>query len=252
MTDPNNPGGGSGPHGGAHGGPQQTQGQHGSGAHGGGAANPSSGAASQQQQQQQILHQQQVHAANQAALKALPVNPSLTKTSLSARGKRAYHTRLHKSFIKAVDSLRKNTIAFNERELKNVFDDYTVCHSELMKKYEWCLSLDNGSDDACKLWETKMKDIQTQMDDDRELVSDAMADMIAAHPQAAPQPVVSSSTNPDPLKYRGKVNDALKPFELTLDHTPTELCGWFRKFEAFYNTSQLSQAPVADQQAYGR
>ena len=126
MTDPNKPGGGSGPHGGAHGGPQQSQGQHGSGAHGGGAANPSSGAASQQQQQQQILHQQQLHAANQAALKALPVNPSLTKTSLSARGKRAYHTRLHKSLVKAVDSLKKNTIAFNERELKNIFDDYAA------------------------------------------------------------------------------------------------------------------------------
>ena len=51
---------------------------------------------------------------------------------------------------------------------------------------------------------------------------------------------------------RPKPNEALKPFQLTKDHSPVELASWIQKFKANYSSSLFAKCLIAKQQAYFR
>jgi len=64
----------------------------------------------------------------------------------------------------------------------------------------------------------------------------------------------ASSLTQQPASVQGpltqRVNDALKPPQLSLDTTPTELRSWISKWRAFYTTSHLDRQSLDVQQQY--
>ncbi len=51
---------------------------------------------------------------------------------------------------------------------------------------------------------------------------------------------------------RGKINETLKPPQLTGDFTPVELRAWVKKLRAFWSSSSLDKYSVEEQQAHFR
>ena len=65
--------------------------------------------------------------------------------------------------------------------------------------------------------------------------------------QPAVQPAVAAAAGRAP-----KINNHLKPFILTKDHTPVELKSWVDRFRTYFSTSRMDLCTIIEQQAYFR
>lgn len=125
------------------------------------------------------------------------------------------------------------------------------CHQTLQKyagimeeKYVECQIADI---DNYKEYESRI----TALGKDYTKASDALLQVIA-NVKAAPTTAPTAAPQAHPGAAKVKANDSLKPFQLTLEHTPVELRAWTKQFRAFYSTSGLDKCTIPEQQAYLR
>ena len=62
-------------------------------------------------------------------------------------------------------------------------------------------------------------------------------------PKAAAAPAGGAAALPKP-------NSALKPKELTREHTPIEFAAWIEQFSAYFTSSRMMNSTILEQQAY--
>ena len=68
--------------------------------------------------------------------------------------------------------------------------------------------------------------------------------------QRVPSGSTTSESNRPQEQNTVRANEALKPFVLSLDHTPAEMRGWIRRFTAYYTSSNMDKGSKLEQQAY--
>jgi len=99
--------------------------------------------------------------------------------------------------------------------------------------------------DQAKIWSDEMAS-----NNNRASVAVAKINRLIA---TATDKLTPQSNTPAPTTQntqRCKPNDALRPEKLTVDHSPVDYRIWRARFDAYYSSSNMDKAQVADQRAY--
>ena len=93
--------------------------------------------------------------------------------------------------------------------------------------YQQCLIIDDNTEAAALVWETKLMEVTSDVDIMRSKIQVAIAVMDAAARPVATRPAPSAPTN------QIRVVDRLKPPVLSLQNTPVEFRNLKRKLDTF-------------------
>lgn len=169
---------------------------------------------------------------------------TLEEAKGSAKSHRGHYTRNQVSLTRAIADLEANLSSFAVDQVQKLFATFEARKDILENLYNVCLRECEEKDRD--VWTTKQGEVSTTLDKARTEVSRVMA-LAGVVPvpamQAAPQQSGAGVV---------KANNTLKPFVLSLDHTPVELRNWVRKFKAFFSTSMFNKSSPEEQQAYVR
>ena len=152
-------------------------------------------------------------------------------------------------------SFLKSRITQAIADLDGRFHRIEVCLQDL----EECETANEYNDDRKRREETYIA-TRTECTDKYEAALNELASALAgldtaAEPEMASNPGDMANTHRgggDTAAAHWRVQDTLKPFLLTKDHTPREFLRWGREFRAFYSASRLGQLDVIGQQAFFR
>ena len=152
----------------------------------------------------------------------------------------------------ANDSFLRNRIEISIQELDNRLGKINDCLSEL----EAC-ELSVQLDDDRKLREESYKATRAQVasahQDCLNRLVRALAELdTLAEANTATQPAVSDDQRLNGGASSLKVQDSLKPFVLSKEHSVLEFSQWKKEFRAFYSASKLEKLDISGQQAFFR
>ena len=117
--------------------------------------------------------------------------------------------------------------------------------TQLEKLVECCTKL-------CQLDPENIKDYEAVMSEYCKSHTTGFSTVISAIKHV--EHILQTSTSSQARQQSSTINPQLllKPFELSLEHKPTELKQWIRQFRVFYDASSFSAAPISQQQGYMR
>ena len=102
---------------------------------------------------------------------------SLEEVKLRAHSVRGHFTRYCTSLAKACDNVAANPGAWYRKEAKDIFvkvkDEYDV----LVDLYRKCTLLDDATDAAIAVWETKCQEVSTDLDNSCTKLNNVLAHM---------------------------------------------------------------------------
>ena len=165
------------------------------------------------------------------------------------RTERGHFTRLEGALVKALDFAEQHD---NDRATAELIDVW----EKFKKKTETVLELlgDLQTLDPANYatYEGNIKETEKTSLKAKEVVLTTLPklapppDALTTQPVAAAAPAAGAGVAVQ--QYR--VFDALKPFTLSRDHTPTELREWTTRFRAYYTASHIDQLQIPEQQAF--
>ena len=165
------------------------------------------------------------------------------------RTQRGHFTRLSKALERACDFASTSMDEASTSELMDVFRRYKAKSEDVISILDELSSLDP---DNFALYEANSQETEGLYQDASEHYFELLKTLqpppaaLAAPPVAA-QPYAGAGPAPG-VQYR--VFEALKPYTLSRDNTPTELREWVTRFRSYYTASHLDQLGIPEQQAF--
>lgn len=171
----------------------------------------------------------------------------------SQNGYRSAFTRAINVSVRARDYARHSLDRVSGVNITDI-TSYIAKVKGAFHKVEQCFEQMRDLDDPAAFDEyvTKIEEDETRMRDELEAIMDTLAAIDAhLHPPlaqaAAPAPAAAAGAGGGP---RLRVNLALKPFELSKEHSPMELRDWIEQFRAYFSSSHMELSTVPEQHAY--
>ena len=167
---------------------------------------------------------------------------TLTQLKKSVKDFKSHFERATKSAIHLCDFIKHKPSSLSVTELKDIHQELKQTYKKLKETYQKIEELDTK-----KSYDSILDDIMNSYENTIQHIIENISTIEASPGPTVAQPDMATQNAP-----RIKVNNALKPFILTRDHTPTEFRSWIEKFKAFYSLSNLEQCSLAEQHAYFR
>ena len=176
---------------------------------------------------------------------AVAKDPKWQKTWASASGYRSVFSRTRNDCGLIIDALKLDPTSYRvgqgERALDRLEEQRNRCqdvYTELLCEFP---SEENKINERINSLPDEFNAMSTDLQEAIKVASVPAAPALAAGP---------AHTGGTAAHAKTKMHDALKPFTLTLDHSPAEMRDWTQQLTSYYSASQLSALPVEDQRAY--
>ena len=98
-------------------------------------------------------------------------------------------------------------------------------------------------------YEAALESLQTDVMEARSRGVDVSSQAEAGN-RAAPEGEPGPGPARDGASRGGKMSEALRPFQLSLDHRPIELRTWVNRFEAYYRSCSMQAFSISEQQEH--
>jgi hypothetical protein len=133
------------------------------------------------------------------------------------------------------------------RQLEDLVTASNRVQEQFDRLQEFCIErITAAADDAeADPWQTELNQAETRANTATARIITLVGDFNAPPPAAA-APAAAAGAAPQ----RCRPNDALKPERLTPEHSPVDYRVWRGRFDAYYSSSNMRVAEVADQRAY--
>jgi hypothetical protein len=175
----------------------------------------------------------------------MPVDDvNAVKASLNAF--RGHLTRAIGEAERLCDFVHHSPNAFNIQKLEAAFDALELKYSNVELRLVRLQELDPDSFDTYK---QKINEVEQEY----RLAGDATL-RVLIEAKMPPAPLLTAppagAAGAAAARRVAKIDVSLKPFQLSMDHTPVELRSWVSRYRSYYSTNTMDNLIIENQQAY--
>lgn len=164
------------------------------------------------------------------------------------RAQKGWLTRRGTDLLQACQDLADNPSKYTSTQVDEAFKLFKAKHTDLEEAIQAAIMADNVGE--FERWEKDLDTAAGELSAGRDKVAGVMKNAAATLPPIN-QPLQQQAGGQQQA-FRPPINETLKPFVLSLSHSPVEFRHWGEKLRSFFTSNDLANVDLREQQAYVR